>query len=222
MGAGVAERMARVLDRIAAAARRSGRDPGEIRLCVVTKGRSPAAIREAVAAGARILGENRVQEAAGKIGEGADPGAAISWHLIGHLQRNKARRAVELFDVIQSVDSTDLARRLAALGRERGRPVRVFAEVHTSGEPTKTGFAADEAGDAIGEMREALGLVVEGLMTMAPLTDDETAIRRSFAALRELAEKTSLQQLSMGMSSDFEVAVEEGATMVRVGSAIFE
>lgn len=221
MAGSVAERLARVRERIAAAAQRAGRDPAGISLCVVTKGRGPAAVREAVAAGARILGENRVQEASVKIGEATEPGAGISWHLIGHLQRNKARRAVELFDLIQSVDSRALARRLAELGRERERPVRVYAEVHTSGEATKTGLPPDEAEDVIAEMRELEGLALAGLMTMAPLTDDDAAIRASFAALRRLGGRTGLAELSMGMSSDFEQAVEEGATLVRVGSAIF-
>lgn len=222
MADSVAGRLSRVRERIAAAARRAGRDPAAIGLCVVTKGRPLAVVREAVAAGARILGENRVQEASVKIGEARDLPAGISWHLIGHLQRNKARRAVELFDLIQSVDSLALARRLAELGLGRGRPVRVFAEVHTSGEAAKTGLAPDGAEDALAQMRALPGLELAGLMTMAPLTDDDAAIRASFAMLRGLGERTGLTELSMGMSSDFEQAVEEGATLVRVGSAIFE
>lgn len=222
MADSVAGRLSRVQERIAAAARRAGRDPAAVALCVVTKGRPLAAVREAVAAGARILGENRVQEASVKIGEATDLPSGISWHLIGHLQRNKARRAVELFDLIQSVDSLALARRLAELGVARGRPVRAYVEVHTSGEATKTGLAPDGAGDAIAAMRSLPGLEVAGLMTMAPLTDDDAAIRASFTMLRRLGERTGLAELSMGMSSDFEQAVEEGATLVRVGSAIFE
>ena len=222
MAGDIAGRLERVRSRMVAAAGRAGRDPAEVRLCVVTKGRELAAVREAVAAGARRLGENRVQEAAGKIEAAGDLVGAISWHLIGHLQRNKARRAIELFDVIESVDSAELARKLADLGRERSRPVRVFAEVHTSGEATKTGLPAAAAEEVIAEMRASDGLVLEGLMTMAPLTDDESAVRASFAALRRLGERCSVRELSMGMSSDFEVAIEEGATLVRIGSAIFE
>ena len=209
---------------MAKAAARAGRDAGEIRLCVVTKGRSLDRVREAAAAGAKILGENRVQEAGPKIEAAQDLAGAISWHLIGHLQRNKARRAVQLFDVIQSVDAPSLAGKLADLGAERGRPVDAFVEVHTTDEPTKTGLPLERAEEEIAGMRELPGLSVAGLMTMAPLGGDERRIRASFAALRELRDRLggSVRELSMGMSADFEIAVEEGATIVRVGSAIFE
>src|SRR5262249_45821582 len=152
-----------------------------------------------------------------------DLAGAISWHLIGHLQRNKARRAAQLFDVIQSVDSVELARRLSELGRERGQAVEGFAEVRTSPEPTKEGIAPGSAEEEIARMRELPGIVVTGLMTMAPLTDDERAIRASFVTLRKLRETLggNVRELSMGMSSDFELAVEEGATLLRIGSAIF-
>ncbi|MFN8176757.1 MAG: YggS family pyridoxal phosphate-dependent enzyme [bacterium] len=224
MSSPVAENLSRVRERMAKAASRAGRDAGEIRLCVVTKGRGLERVREAAAAGAKILGENRVQEAGPKIEAARDLPAGISWHLIGHLQRNKARRAVQLFDVIQSVDSSDLARKLADLGTERGRAVDAFVEVRTTDEPTKTGMPLERAEEEIAGMRELPGLSVAGLMTMAPLTEDERRIRSSFAALRELRDRLggSVRELSMGMSADFEIAVEEGATIVRVGSAIFE
>jgi len=220
----VGENLSRVRERMAKAAARAGRDADAVRLCVVTKGRDLSQVREAVAAGERILGENRVQEAAPKIEAARDLAGAISWHLIGHLQRNKARRAASLFDVIQSVDSPELARRLSELGEERLRPIEAFVEVRTTDEPTKTGLPLERAEERIAAMRELRGLAVKGLMTMAPLTEEEARIRSSFAALRELRERLGgdVRELSMGMSADFEIAVEEGATIVRVGSAIFD
>jgi pyridoxal phosphate enzyme (YggS family) len=219
----VADRFRSVQERVAAAAVRAGRDPAEIRICAVTKRSELPAIREAVAAGARILGENRVQEAAAKIEAAGDLG--VEWHLIGHLQRNKARRAVALFQAVQSLDSLGLARRLADLGVERGRPVRVLVEVNTSGEAAKSGLEPGGAEEAIAAMRELAGIEVGGLMTMAPFTADPEPIRRCFRTLRSLRERAGgpavLPELSMGMTNDFEVAVEEGSTLVRVGTAIF-
>jgi len=217
----VAENLARVRERIVAVAGRAGRDPGDIRICVVTKYVDAAAVREAVEAGCHMLGENRVQEAERKIGEVTEP--SISWHMIGHLQKNKARKAVGLFDVIQSVDSLALARRLSALGVERGKPVRVFVEVKTSGEEAKSGVPLTEAEDTVGEVRELPGLSLEGLMTMAPFTDDEARVRAAFGRLREIRDRAKPPglALSMGMTGDFEVAIEEGSTLVRLGTAIF-
>ncbi len=211
----------RVRDRVSEAARRSGRDPDEVTLCAVTKTVDLPAIRDAVEAGARVLGENRVQEAANKIPEASDLDAR--WHLIGHLQGNKARRAVDLFDVIESLDSLRLARRLSDLGTERGRPVPVLVEVLTSDESTKVGASLNGIGDMLGEVGELPGLSLRGLMTMAPFTDDESRVRSSFTALREVRERYGRPDwdLSMGMSNDFELAVEEGSTLVRVGRAIF-
>jgi hypothetical protein len=217
--------LARVRERIAEAAARAGRDPAGIELCAVTKTADLDAVREAVAAGVTILGENRVQAAEPKIREAQDLAGRAVWHMIGHLQRNKARRAVELFEVIGAVDGLSLARRLSDLGVERGNPVTVLAEVNTSGEEAKGGFAAGEAPAALEEMRALPGLSVRGLMTMAPFTDDERPVRGCFAALRELRDTLpsaeGLPVLSMGMTNDFEIAVEEGATLVRVGTAIF-
>ena len=145
--------------------------------------------------------------------------------MIGHLQRNKARRAVELFDRIDAVDRLSLARRLSELGEERGAPVRVLAEINVSGEESKGGFPRAEAAERILEIRELPGLRLEGLMTMAPFTDRESVIRDCFRGLREIRDglppADGFGELSMGMTNDFEIAVEEGATMVRVGSAIF-
>lgn len=218
----IADNWRRVNDRVAQAAARAGREPGSVAVCAVTKRCELAVIREAVAAGARILGENRVQEASEKIPGAADLGP-VQWHLIGHLQRNKARRAVELFDCVQAVDSLTLARRLSDLGRERGEPVRGLAEILTSDEGSKSGLALPEAAEALAEMAELDGLELQGLMTMAPNTMDEARVRRSFIALRELRDAVGPEtwELSMGMTSDFEWAVEEGSTIVRVGTGIF-
>jgi pyridoxal phosphate enzyme (YggS family) len=215
----------RLRDRIAEAAVRAARDPADVEVCAVTKTVGVDAMREVVAAGARILGENRIQVAEPKIREAEDLTGRAAWHFIGHLQRNKARRAVELFDVIESVDGAPLARRLSELSIERGERLPVLIEVLTSTEGTKGGVPADVAPDLVAEVRELPGLEVRGLMTMAPFTTEEAPIRRSFATLRELRDRLggagALPELSMGMTNDFEIAVEEGSTLVRVGTGIF-
>ena len=219
----IRENYLRVRERIEAAARRAGRNADEVALCWVTKTVGVPEIRDAVACGAAILGESRVQAAEPKIRETED--LAVSWHMIGHLQRNKARRAVELFDEIESVDGVALARRLSDLGEERGAPVPVLVEVLTSDEGTKSGVSPDAAPDVVAEVGELPGLELRGLMTMAPFTDDEARVRSSFRRLRELREKLGgaarLPELSMGMTGDFEVAVEEGSTLVRIGTGLF-
>lgn len=232
----VAERLARVRERIAVAAARAGRNPAAITLVAVTKTHPPALIAEALAAGATDLGENRVQEAAAKIPALA---GALSprWHLIGHLQRNKARLAVELFDLVHSVDSLRLAEALAR-HVPPGRRLPVLLQVNVSGEATKEGFAL-AGGLANRAALEALlpavegilalpSLEVRGLMTIAPLGASPEAARPTFAALRELRDELARrfpaawwEELSMGMTDDFEVAIAEGATIVRVGRAIF-
>lgn len=218
----IAENFRGLRERIDRAAERGGRSGSEVAICAVTKQRGLPAIREAVEAGAQILGENRVQEAAAKIPEAALPGT-VSWHLIGHLQRNKARRAVGLFDVIESVDSLELARRLSTLGSERGRRLPIFLEVLTSDEGTKSGVSQEELPELIAALVDMEGVEMRGLMTMAPFTADESRVRASFRTLRELRERhgTESWELSMGMTSDFEIAVEEGSTLVRVGTGIF-
>ncbi|HYN70421.1 MAG TPA: YggS family pyridoxal phosphate-dependent enzyme [Candidatus Eisenbacteria bacterium] len=214
-----------ILERIAAAAARARRDPGGVRVVAVTKTVPPDRVRVAVAAGFDLLGENRVQEAAAKAS--AISGAA--WHLIGPLQSNKARRAVEIFDVIQSVDSLDLARRLDRLAGELrpGRPLPVLLQVNVAADPTKAGF---ELGVVDRDLPAIIGLPalrVLGLMTIGPLGADAEASRPTFVALRELSNRLRTgdsrlgPELSMGMTDDFEVAVEEGATLVRIGRAIF-
>ncbi len=229
---GIAARVADVRSRIEAAARRAGRDPRAVTLVGASKTVAPESIRAAHAAGVRVFGENRVQEAAPKIA--VVP--AARWHLIGHLQRNKARRAVELFELIHSLDSVRLAEVLDRLGQERGRPVETLIEVNLGGEETKTGFAPEDLRAALGELAGRPGLRILGLMTIPPFFDDPEAARpffRDLAALardlseagRDLAARgrpgVTCEHLSMGMSGDFEAAVEEGATFVRVGTALF-
>lgn len=217
-------RLNEVLGRIAGAAGRSGRPPGGVRLIGVVKTVPAETVREAVRLGLGDLGENRVQEAADKIAAvGRD---AARWHLVGHLQRNKAARALELFDCIHSVDSLELAGALS--GRlAPGRRLPVLAEVNVSGETTKFGVAPEDLERLLEAVAALPGLEVRGLMTVGPAVLAPELARPAFArlrTLREQAERTlgrALPELSMGMSGDYEVAVEEGSTMVRVGTAIF-
>jgi len=215
-----------VLGRIAAAARRSGRDPAAVRLVAVSKTVPAERLRPAVAAGLTVLGENRVQE--GEAKRPLVPGA--SWELIGPLQSNKARRALETYDVIQSVDSVDLAGRLDRLADETGRArirVPVLLQVNVDDDPAKAGFAPAELEASLGAVLDLPRLRVDGLMTVGRFVDDPEAARPTFRRLRELATRLRAADprlgpdLSMGMSADFEVAIEEGATIVRVGRALF-
>jgi pyridoxal phosphate enzyme (YggS family) len=215
----------RVLERIAAACARAGRDPSEVTLIAVSKTVPAEALRDAVAAGLELFGENRVQEALAKAPEVAGAG----WHLVGPLQSNKARRALEIFDSISTVDSLDLARRLDRLVPEV-RPVArypVLVQVNVDLDPAKAGFAPGDLDGALGELLELPHLAVGGLMTVGRLTTDPAETRRTFRDLRELGERCRSRWpalgpgLSMGMSDDFEIAIEEGATIVRVGRALF-
>lgn len=224
--AGFAARLAAVRDRIEAAARRAGRDPAEVTLLAVSKTFPVEAIREAVAAGVTCFGESRIQEALPKI-EALGPG--LTWHLVGHLQRNKAARAVGAFALIHSLDSLRLAERLEEIAARRGLVQEVLVEVNVAAERQKHGVAPEQA-EALARAAGALPhLAVRGLMGMAPHATDPEAARPHFAALKALAariaqnghEGVTMDTLSMGMSGDFEVAVEEGATLVRVGSALF-
>jgi pyridoxal phosphate enzyme (YggS family) len=217
-------RVDQVRERMEAARHRAGRTD-DVVLVAVTKTHPADVVRLAVEAGVPDVGENRVQEMDEKVGElGRE---AARWHLIGHLQRNKAARAVALAHLIHSLDSVRLAQALSAEAVKAGTTVRALVQVNTSGEESKFGLAADEAVDAIGQMAALPGLRLEGLMTMAPFTDDADVIRRTFAAARRLREDAARQvpalghELSMGMSNDFEAAVEEGSTLVRVGSTLF-
>jgi pyridoxal phosphate enzyme (YggS family) len=205
----------RVRERIAQAARRAGRRPEDVLLIAVSKTFSAERVGEAIAAGVSALGENRVQEAKEKIRTLGHP---VPWHLIGTLQTNKVKDALALFDLIQSVDRLDLAREL---DRRATKQVDVLLEVNVAGEASKGGFAPADLKPALEAIAELPHLRVRGLMTIPPPVTDPEDARPSFRRLRELRDETGLAELSMGMSADFEVAVEEGATMVRVGSAIF-
>lgn len=233
----IEQRVARVRVRIAAAARRAGRSPAEITLVAVTKTHPAEAVAAALAAGVPDTGENRVQEAAEKVAQLASQRGAIRWHLIGHLQRNKARLAAELFDMIHSLDSLRLAEALSRHGDNRDA-LDVLLQVNVSGEASKEGFALPGGAENraalpafladVGRIVALPGIRVRGLMTVAPWGSDPEAARPAFRALRllrdELAQgfpQADWSQLSMGMTDDFEVAIAEGATIVRVGRAIF-
>jgi hypothetical protein len=218
----ITARLAELRERVALAARRAGRDPAAVTVVLASKTQPPEAIRAAYAAGAREFGENYVQEAAAKQDALADLGD-LRWHLIGHLQTNKARDAANRFALIQSLDSARLA---AALGRVRPAPrVPVLIEVNAAGEVSKTGVEAAGLERLIEAARAAVEIL--GLMTIPPPAPDPERARRHFAALREMRDRLAaasglaLSELSMGMTGDFEVAIEEGATIVRVGRAIF-
>jgi len=210
-----------IRQRIANAALRSGRDPGAIKLIAVSKTHPAETLREAMSAGISVFGENKVQEAEGKIDELGREG--IEWHLIGHLQSNKARKAVQLFDVIHSVDSTDIAQRLERICIEESRErLDVLIQVDLAGEEAKSGIPESELPSLIDYLRSCERLEPIGLMILPPFFDDPEATRPFFKRLREVRDRLIPGGgLSMGMSHDFEVAVEEGATMVRVGTAIF-
>ena len=212
----LAERLDLVRNRIERACAGSGRDPASVRLLAVTKIFGPEVIREAWAVGLREFGENYVQEFEGKAPEVRSL-AGARFHLIGHLQSNKARKGAELFDVIQTVDSAKLARRLA----EAGKPMEVMIEVKLSEEESKHGCAPADVPALVEAIRAQPQLTLKGLMTMPPWSDDDEVARPYFQRLRELARQTGVEGLSMGMSNDLEVAIEEGSTLVRVGTALF-
>ncbi len=223
--AALRENLPRVQERIAAAQARSGRS-GSVAIVAVTKTHPPDAVHAALAAGLHAIGENRVQELAAKVeAVGRD---AAEWHLIGHLQRNKVRRALPLFDMIESLDSYRLAQELSAEAERAQREVQALVEVNISGEASKSGFTPEELLDATAAVTQLPRLHVHGLMTIGPLTDDRTAIRAAFVRMRDLFEACgrtvpgfAARWLSMGMSGDFEMAVEEGSNMVRLGTILF-
>jgi pyridoxal phosphate enzyme (YggS family) len=224
----IRQRLEHVHERIAAAAALAGRSPADITLVAVSKTHSAEAIQQAIAGGVADLGENRVQEADAKIP--AVGRAAARWHLIGHLQSNKARRAVELFDVIHSLDSAKLARRLEHVCEEIDREVLpVLIQVDLGKETTKSGAAEADVPKIIEAIAQLRRLRLTGLMTLPPYFDDPEDARPFFHRLRELRDALCAQgafgdqkgELSMGMTHDYQVAIEEGATMVRIGTAIF-
>ena len=207
-----------VRERVARAAERAGRRAQDVLLIGVSKTVTAERIRLGVEAGLTALGENRVQEAREKI---KILGRPVPWHLIGHLQTNKVRDALELFDLIHSLDRLELAREIDRRAGDPGRVVDTLLEVNVAGEPQKSGFAPDALGAALEAIGGMTHLRVRGLMAIPPIVERAEESRAWFQALRGLAERHGLKELSMGMSADFEVAIEEGATMVRVGTAIF-
>ncbi|MBI5562305.1 MAG: YggS family pyridoxal phosphate-dependent enzyme [Deltaproteobacteria bacterium] len=224
MASTISDNITDVMERIKRAARKAGRDPGEVTLVAVTKTVEIKKIKEAVSAGIRVFGENYVQEAGEKVKKIKD--GSVKWHFIGHLQKNKAKTAVEIFDVIESVDTIELA---VDLNKRAKEPVEVLLEVNIAKEKTKSGCAPDGVLKFAKAVAELPMLRLTGLMSIPPAGPDPEASRPYFITLRRMAERINKEQapgvflrnLSMGTSGDFEVAVEEGATIVRVGTAIF-
>ena len=226
----IVENIARVRERMAAAARRAGRNPEEITLMGVGKTFPVQRIREAYAAGLRVFGENRVQEFADKAGSLHDL-ADVEWHLIGHLQTNKAAKAAELFGAVDSVDSVRLAEKLNGAAEKAGKTLSILIEINVGGEGAKSGFppASEESEQILLAAPRWNKLNIRGLMTVPPYSEDPENARPFFRQLREIRDRIALRQLpaigmnvlSMGMSHDFEIAIEEGSTCVRVGTAIF-
>ena len=220
----IAENFERVRSQIADAAKKSGRSTDDIELVAISKTHEADKVRAAFEAGQQLFGESRVQEARAKI-----PllPSALRWHFVGRLQRNKVRHALPLFELFHSVDSLDLARDMNRIADEEGLHPRVLLEVNVAGEGSKIGFAPDTLRTQLEALLELPRLTIEGLMTIPPLAAEAETSRQYFVALRELRDQfasefqLNLPQLSMGMSGDFAVAIEEGATLVRVGTAIF-
>ena len=221
----LAETLPGVRDRIARAVAAAGRDGASVRLIAVTKAHPLEAVEAALQAGLLDLGENRVEELEGKVS--ALGRGAATWHMIGHVQSRKARQAFALSDLIHSVDSAKLAQRLARTAHEEGRVAHVLAQVNTSGEAAKSGFDLSGAVDEVLQLSELPGLEIDGLMTMAPFGAPEAVLSRAFGGLREIHEQLRAQsgqigpELSMGMTNDLEIAIREGSTMVRIGTALF-
>ncbi|MCF7709271.1 MAG: YggS family pyridoxal phosphate-dependent enzyme [Verrucomicrobia bacterium] len=219
-----ASNLKHIKDRITAACRRCGRDPASVELMAVSKNVSPEKISEAAEAGQTLFGENRVQEAKAKIGR--CPGH-LQWHMIGHLQTNKCRDAIELFDTIQSLDSLKLAREIDKTAAKLSKSVPVLIEVNVAGESSKHGFSPGDLIAELKQLEEFPNIEIHGLMTIAPWTNNPERLRPMFKGLRELKFRCEdiigapLPQLSMGMTNDFEIAIEEGSTMIRVGTALF-
>ena len=222
----IAENLKTVKDKIAQAALRAGRNPQDVQLVAVSKTVSGEPIKQAIEAGVTILGESYIQEARKKIGE---LGKAVRWDFIGHLQSNKVSYAIDLFEVIHSIDRLSLAQALSTRAAKKRKTLRVLVQVNISGEGAKSGIDTGRVNALVSHIASLPNLTLEGLMTMPPYFTDPEKARPYFVALRKLRDtlmaeqgnRIDLKELSMGMSGDFEVAVEEGATLVRVGTAIF-
>ena len=224
---GLSERIRRVQDRIENAARKAGRDAAEITLVAVSKKQPIGLIEEAIACGISEFGENRVQELVQKFPLISE---SLSWHFIGHLQKNKIRQVLDKVVLVHSVDSVELAKEIDRIAEKKmAGEIRILLEVNTSGETSKYGFVPEQVLDACAAISELKHVSIHGLMTMAPFTDDEKVLAKCFNRTRELSEKIKMQKisgvkmrhLSMGMSNDFEIAVREGSTMLRLGTIIF-
>lgn len=226
-GDSIRDRVTHILDQIDRATRRSGREPGTVRLVAATKTVSVDRIREAIAAGLTTAGENRLQEALPKVE--ALKGEPIRWHFIGQLQRRKVRSVIGVFDVIHSVDSVELAHEVERRAGSARVQQDVLLEVNIGGEPTKAGFSIDALEGALRDLASCGHIRIKGLMTIPPPVLDVEQARPYFRKMRTLSEQLtqldlpgiSMEELSMGMSADYHVAIEEGATMVRIGTAIF-
>lgn len=222
--ADISENLERVREQITTAAQKSGRSVEDIELVAVSKTHDASRVREAVEAGQQLFGESRVQEARVKI---PDLPSNLRWHFVGHLQRNKIRHALPLFELFHGIDSLDLAREMNRISDEEGAQPRVLLEVNAAGEGSKFGFKPDQLQHEIESLLELPRLTIEGLMTIPPLAPEAEASRQFFVRLRELRDQLEKQfqlklpNLSMGMTNDFTIAIEEGATLVRVGTAIF-
>jgi pyridoxal phosphate enzyme (YggS family) len=224
----IAHNLRKVQDSIAECALGCGRTPEEITLLAITKTFPVETVRQAIAAGQRRFGENRVQEAEAKI-RAIVGDSAIEWHLVGHLQTNKARRAAELFDVVHSLDSVKLARKLSEEGVARGKPLSTFLEIKLSEEQTKSGVSCEEVREIISQAQALPGIVINGLMTIPPYFEDPGQTEPFFRRLRHLRDELEREvpgclgqkHLSMGMSHDYKAAIREGATILRIGTAIF-
>lgn len=221
----LAETLPAVRDRIAGAAKAAGREASDVRLVAVTKSHPFEAVEAALAAGLTDLGENRVEELEAKVDRFGSE--AVTWHMIGHVQSRKASRVAEAAATVHSVDSVKLARKLSTAAEDGGRVLDVLVQMNTSGEEAKYGFGPEDGYDAVLEMVEMSGLNVRGLMTMAPFVDDERVLGSTFAGLRDLSERLRSAhdgvgpELSMGMTNDLDIAIREGSTMIRIGTALF-
>jgi pyridoxal phosphate enzyme (YggS family) len=220
----IAENLEHVREQIAQAAMKSGRSPDEVELVAITKTHPAEKVREAIEAGQSLFGESRVQEARAKI---PDLPSNLRWHFVGHLQKNKVRQALSLFEMIHSVDSLALAQDINRIAEEEGLHPRVLLEVNVAGEGSKFGFSPEKLHDQMEELLTLSRLSILGLMTIPPLAKQSEASREYFIQLRHLRDRLQTEfrvdftQLSMGMTQDFPIAIEEGATLVRVGTAIF-
>ena len=222
----VAANHRKIIDRISEAALRIGRNPREIKLLAAAKSQSVELVQAAIAAGVRLIGENYVQEAEEKRHAISE---AVEWHMIGHLQRNKVKAALNTFDLIQSLDSVALARELDKEGRRNGKTVRTLIEINLGDEQSKSGIGRDKVAELVERVSELAHLQVEGLMAVPPFKENPEEIRPYFRSLRELQVELqgrkipngSFNELSMGMTHDYPIAIEEGATIVRIGTALF-